>query len=303
MENIPYAADCLREVTALYNEATEFVPNCWGVGEGEFALAVAGAVGEESDGGPEQVEDEKISIVAEGEKVLGFVHYGGHRKGGENDPIGAICFLYYRRGRRDAGQALVDEAEGWFAERGFSRAVAFRQRHRYRFYGFANTYLSDRLDHVSALLQFNGYAKSGGEVFLNGMDYGETKLPAVELDFDVGLEWPQKRGQRPGCHVKAMQGEKLLGECVVDSGGDFSSSRQAQDYGFVNWLGVDEAYRGSGLGKWLLFHARNQMLGQGYGHTAISTAVDNYRAFLFYSNHGYRVVDWTYELSKSLKQS
>jgi hypothetical protein len=32
----------------------------------------------------------------------------------------------------------------------------------------------------------------------------------------------------------------------------------------------------------------------GYRHAAISTALDNYRAALFYSNLGYQVVDWTY---------
>jgi len=35
-------------------------------------------------------------------------------------------------------------------------------------------------------------------------------------------------------------------------------------------------------------------------HSAISTAYDNDRAFLFYSNHGYRVVDLTYEFTKTL---
>ena len=112
-------------------------------------------------------------------------------------------------------------------------------------------------------MQFNGYEKSGGEVFLNGMGYAAAGLPELELEFDEAWEWPRKRGTRPGCHLKAMQGDKLLG-------------------------------------KWLLLRTRNEMLERGYRHTAISTAVSNHRAFLFYSNYGYRVVDWTYGLSKSL---
>ena len=39
---------------------------------------------------------------------------------------------------------------------------------------------------------------------------------------------------------------------------------------------------------------------RGYRHGAISTAFDNDRAFLFYTNHGFRVVDWTYEFAREL---
>ena len=126
---------------------------------------------------------------------------------------------------------------------------------------------------------------------------GRSELPDLDLEFDLTA---QQRGRRSGCHAKAMRGEQLLGECVVDCGGNFSANPAAQDYGFVNWLGVGEPYQGSGLGRWLLLNTRNQLLQAGYRHTAISTAVDNYRAFLFYSNYGYRVVDWTYQLSKGL---
>ena len=38
----------------------------------------------------------------------------------------------------------------------------------------------------------------------------------------------------------------------------------------------------------------------GYRHGAISTAFDNDRAFLFYTNYGFRVVDWTYEFAREL---
>ena len=63
---------------------------------------------------------------------------------------------------------------------------------------------------------------------------------------------------------------------------------------------MEQPYRHRGLGKPLLFRGRNEILSAGYRHTAISTALHNNRAFLFYSNHGYRLVDWTYQLSKTL---
>ena len=43
-----------------------------------------------------------------------------------------------------------------------------------------------------------------------------------------------------------------------------------------------------------------EMRGVGYRHSAISTAADNHRAFLFYSNVGYHVSDWTFGLEKVL---
>ena len=69
---------------------------------------------------------------------------------------------------------------------------------------------------------------------------------------------------------------------------------------FCNSLAVDESQQGRGLGRFLLIHAMYLAKERGYRHGAISTAHDNDRAFLFYSNHGFRVADWTYEFSKKL---
>jgi len=38
----------------------------------------------------------------------------------------------------------------------------------------------------------------------------------------------------------------------------------------------------------------------GFRHAAISTALHNHRAFLFYSNFGYHVADWTYDSRRDL---
>ena len=42
------------------------------------------------------------------------------------------------------------------------------------------------------------------------------------------------------------------------------------------------------------------MLSSGYRHTAIRTALHDNRAFPFYSNHGYRLVNWACLLSLTL---
>ena len=96
-----------------------------------------------------------------------------------------IRFLWYRRGRRTVGQALLAAAEEHLRERGMAQAVAFQQDYRYRCYHFAHAYLSDHLDHVQALLAFNGYQRAAGEVFLDWPDYElvspVSPEPAVEV--------------------------------------------------------------------------------------------------------------------------
>ena len=125
-------------------------------------------------------------------------------------------------------------------------------------------------------------------------------LPATAnealLDDDGNHEFPQVAGAFCASNVAGV----LNSNAVCQDEDCQGTNAEAQDYGFVNWLGVTEGYQGGGLGKWLLLRTRNEMLERGYRHTAISTAVSNHRAFLFYSNYGYRVVDWTYGLSKSL---
>ena len=59
-------------------------------------------------------------------------------------------------------------------------------------------------------------------------------------------------------------------------------------------------FQGKRLGLHLLLRGFLEARDRGCQHSAISTAYDNDRAFLFYSNQGYRVVDWTYKFTKTL---
>ena len=92
-----------------------------------------------------------------------------------------------------------------------------------------------------------------------------------------------------------------MGVCECVSCGEFSHADGAQDWVFTEWLGVEAEFQGKGLGRYLLQRALQEMHGAGYRHAAISTHWRNYRAFLFYSNYGYRVVDWTYGLRREIQ--
>lgn len=75
----------------------------------------------------------------------------------------------------------------------------------------------------------------------------------------------------------------------------------AQDWTYTEWLGIEDDFQGKGFGKFLLQYSLQEMQKAGYRHASISTSLDNYRAILFYSNVGYKVVDWTYEYQKTIK--
>lgn len=67
-------------------------------------------------------------------------------------------------------------------------------------------------------------------------------------------------------------------------------------------LFIADEMQGRGLGKYLLRRALAEMRGAGYRHAIISTSLGNDRAFVFYSNFGYRFCDWTYGWRRELAQ-
>ena len=77
-------------------------------------------------------------------------------------------------------------------------------------------------------------------------------------------------------------------------------AEEAEDWFMTTWIGVEREFQGRGLGRHLLRRALIEMRRAGYRHAAISTERRNCRAFLFYANFGYRVVDWTYGYGREL---
>jgi len=117
---------------------------------------------------------------------------------------------------------------------------------------------------------------------------------------DISLEWIGGNGRFPGLHVRAHYQGKEIGECISVSCGEYTGAEEAQDWLFTIWLGVDDAFRGQKLGVCLLERALGEMYANGSRPAANRTNRNNSRAFLFYSNHGYHVVDWTYGLARNL---
>lgn len=292
MEIIPYSSDFHTGLTAVYNQAIAGVPHCYPVCADRFAdiLPV------EPDQGP--LLNEVFLVLREGNSILGFIH-GGITRDAENAE-GILRFFWYAPGHRRAGQMLLDAAEVHFRQRKIARIIAYPQDYRYPFYHLDHAYLSDRLGHVQALLQFNGYRKCAGEVYFDWPDYQiEVQTPDY-ANVEVTIKEVPGGGKLPGIATKMREGDEQLGICVSASCGDFSDNEEAQDWCFVEWLDIQERSQGKGLGRYLLQRTLQEAKRIGYRHAAISTSWENYRAFVFYSNCGYHVVDWTYGFSKDI---
>ena len=303
MEIIQYTPDMQAPVTQFYNRLTTDVPHCYPVKEQEFATAIRGVMTGKADKKEGGLDSETAFVAMVNGAVQAYIHVGIGQVGDNREvDIGVIRFLGYERGARHVGQAVLEKAETYLKTYNISRIYAFSQDCRYRFYHFSHAYLSDALDQVQALLGFNGYRRCAGEVFLDWENYAVTPMPS-SLPVTLSVDWEQGRGEHPNCTVKAHRDGEQVGICESVCGGEFSSHTDAQDWLHTVWLGIEDEFQGQGLGRYLLQYELQEMHKVGYRHAAISTNWENYRAFLFYSNYGYQVVDWTYGYEKVLSEA
>ena len=302
MEILQYTSDMQASVTRFYNRLIANVPHCYPVTEEKFAIVlrcVTTGKADKNDSGL-GLDSETAFVAIRNGVVQAFIHVGLAQI--RDEDVGIIRFFGYERGARRAGQAVLERAEAYLTAFNVPRIFAFRSERRYRFYHFEYAFLSDALDHLQALLGFNGYHRENGWVFLDWENYNVTPI-ASAIPVTLSVEWKDERGQRPDSIIKAYHGDEEIGLCVSVSGGEYSSHSDAQDWFHTVWLEIEDAFQGQGLGRYLLQYALQEMKKIGYQHAAISTRWDDHRALLFYSNCGYRVADWTYGFVKDLSKT
>lgn len=298
MEVVRYEPGMLAELTDVYNRATGCVPHCYPVSAARLGEELAGAR-EEPEGRP-RLASQRVFVAREGGAAVGFLHAAVGRFGEHKTEQGIIRFLWYERGRRKAGGGLLDQAEEFLRRQGVPRVEAFPEECAYPFYHAGDAYLSNRLDHVQALLAVNGYRRMEGEVFLDWPDFEPLKPGPAGVTPAITVERGEKPGRRPDVSVVARLDGSVIGVCnslslAARGGGD-----EADEWVFTDWLGVEDEHQRKGLGLLLLRRALVEARELGYRHAAISTDWMNHRAFLFYSNFGYRVVDWTYGFARDI---
>ena len=219
----------LEELTTAYNAFTARVPHCYQVEPHELGRALAGEL--------DSVEDEhrlasQVVGVANDDGLVGFVHVG-EREDEEQQRHGLIRFLCYPRGRRDVGQALLEWAENWFRRHQVGLVGVYRQRYRYPFYGFAHTFLSSRLDHLQALLLFNGYETSGGEIVFDWPHFDPSPPAPHDLDVEILVEEKPAKGPLPDLTLNARLDDQPVGQCEHLSGSTFSARSEAGQMGVL----------------------------------------------------------------------
>ena len=182
MEVLPYRSEMLSDVVALYNRATAPVPHCYGVSDATFERGFMNL----SEGRQKEHRLGKQEVLVAREKggVIGFIHLAF--KDGQTDE-GVIRFFAYERGKREAGQMLLDAGRAWLREHGATRIHVFPQELIYPFYHIECAYLSDRMDHVQALLGMNGYRRVRGEVFLDWAGFEKRDPLPTDVNVTIGI--------------------------------------------------------------------------------------------------------------------
>jgi GNAT superfamily N-acetyltransferase len=311
MDLIRYESSLAEDVAAAYSSAFAGVPHCYPVDAVDLDAAIrqasGGPIGAASGGSrvahPRILLSEGAAWAAvERGRVVGFCHVAvGDSKPDydEASPVeraGGVRTLFFDRGERAVGGALLDAAEAHLRAEGVARIDAYHFDHRLPFHHVEHSYLSARLEHVHALLGARGYVPGESEVNLDWPAFAAPDPGDPPATVTIRLEWGQGAGERPSLILHATapgDEEREVGICVNLCVGDGTPAPEAQDWVYTAWLHVAEEHRGAGLGRYLMRRALHELRQVGYTNATICSISNNYRALLLYSGLGYHSVDWT----------
>ena len=171
---------------------------------------------------------------------------------------GMIRWMWFVPGQRRAGEALITAAEAHLAQHmgtgGLEEVLAFDDGQTYHFYQIGHAYLSDRANHIHALLEGRGFRRYESELFYawrnfaisdedveeaKGKCRGETDgAHGDSLQVDISFQAIPGQGERPNAILKLIRGTEVVGICECLSGGERVSHSSAQDWFLISWLGV-----------------------------------------------------------------
>ncbi|MBV7331204.1 GNAT family N-acetyltransferase [Chloroflexi bacterium TSY] len=296
------AAEALAE---CYNQQNSSLPYCYPVLPDDFAWNIQRGLPYFYGPSDDDLHAEKFIAWCEMRQVLSFAHVAIAQKKHESKSTrGLIKFLCYPPGYRAIGQALLDEAEGYFREKNLQTIEAFPKGHMYHFCS-PDGGCSERHGHINALLGMNDCTISQRTVNMSWRDFVVSEPALPEKGVQINVSHPIEIGELPNIMIEARvtngsQDTSALGECYAYSMGYLQRSEHAQDQIFINWLGVQRNFRGQGWGRYLLLRALWEAQKIGYKHTLLGTDERNSRAILLYANTGYKVEHSSYVFTKDL---
>jgi len=243
------------------------------------------------------VEDH--ACIAFNGEAAGISHVGIHVDGTKR--TGMIYLLLAND--NDAAQKLLEEAEGWFREKGIKNVLAYWwYPNPYRFilhgaevYGWAGAYAA-----------MNGYRRMQYDIALDvvvmSKDFEENaiRLPdpgALELretlESEDELAWSAK--------VTAFSDGRQVGGCGFMHMKALSA-HFGKGIGQFN-IGTDPAEHGHDVGRALLQHAHARLHERGVRKVLLATNQELFRAIKFYEKMGYRPESIrAYSFSKKLSE-
>jgi len=305
MELTIYTPDFAQDLADFYNNQILDVPHCHATEKNNWTDLLLPLV-EPTKTSPlrfhRRLKAQQFLIAREAGRIIGFVHSvikRARKKTGTDR--GVIAFLAYERGQRLVGQTLLTAAEKFLHSHDIKTVHAFPGSQRYPFYHLDSAALSERLDHVQALLAYNGYRHGNGVILLERPDLRPSPPPMSAAYGDIQLNWSEHKGDLPNLRLEAVRDGISLGMCDCISFAYFGSLSPVREWFIVKWLGVEKEMLGQRLGLYLLERSLKEMQGVGYRHAAIGTGHDNHLAYLFYTNHDFRAVDWTYEFVRDIQ--
>lgn len=302
MDIVEQDATHMGDLTSLYNAQVANTPFCYPVAADEFADGATEWAHPEMAG---VMREQTVFVAVEGGAPIGFAHIAMGRvleewSADARIDCGAIRFLAYPPGRRDVGQGLLDAAQARLEGLAAGRIHAFTKATSYRFYQLGFGLLPTSWGHIVGLLGANGYSVRRGEYFLYWPGFAPDVPTCPDVRVDILVTRTEGRGDLPGLSVTARLGDRTVGECDCKSAGSYANSPDAQRVFYVDWLGVEEEFRGRRWGAYLLLRALWEGKQLGYEHAVIATDWQNYRALLLYANHGFSVESYAYDFCKEL---
>ncbi len=225
-------------------------------------------------------KDTEEYIVIDHGKILGFIQYGqpnfhlnfsGDKY--SNSEIGVIRNLYYKNGRQDVGEVLIQKAEEYFQKNGFKECYAF-----YHAMGMScnagHGKLFESMLYIEKLLKKHNFQVEHENVYYRKelSSHKDKKFTErVELT-SYGIRNNSKQ------LFNIMLNKKEVGKVEI-------TYLKEAETAYLNWIAIKEKYRNKGIGTVAIEVLLMNLSNKGIKQLDTDTARVNIAAQKFYEKN------------------
>ena len=248
------------------------------------------------------LREEALWVAVEAGQPKGYVHVGVVAEGESPATTGLIRFLAFPRSNRRMGQALLDQAHAYLGDRGVANYRAFGYRFGYPCTWFDQ--LKSPWEHLYALLGNNGYGVEGQWALVAVWPDFQVLAPALPDGLEVRVDdtpiFPHltSYGDLPTVVVRLFRDGQQVGGNETRPDYLPQWEQCPQDMCYTTGMGVNEAERGRGLGRYLMERSLFEMQRLGCRHAILDVDPTNFPALALYASMGYRTVYRVGQMSK-----